>query len=41
MFMYREYEELLRELYPDMDENGLADEVVKNFATWFENYVRV
>lgn len=40
MFMYSMYEDLLKELYPDKNEKDVAAEVDKNFATWFENYVR-
>jgi hypothetical protein len=41
MFMYREYEKLLEDLYPDINGHDLAVEVDKHFATWFENHVRV
>lgn len=33
------YEELLQDLYPNINEHDLAAEVDKNFATWFGNYV--
>ncbi|KAL7612956.1 hypothetical protein Lser_V15G05225 [Lactuca serriola] len=34
------YERLLKELYPDISEHDLMEEVDTNFASWFENYAR-
>ncbi|XP_023742686.2 uncharacterized protein LOC111890839 [Lactuca sativa] len=36
----KEYENLLKELYPDINEHDLMAEVDTNFASWFENYAR-
>ena len=41
MSMYSIYEEWVKELNPDINEHDLNNDVDKNFATWFENYVSV
>ncbi|KAI3740466.1 hypothetical protein L2E82_30899 [Cichorium intybus] len=35
------YEEILKELHPDMNEHDLQAEVDKNFASSFENYFSI
>lgn len=40
-YVYRDYEDILKELHPEMNEHDLMEEVDKNFASWFENYVSV
>jgi hypothetical protein len=39
--MYSDYEKILKELYPDINQQSLDLEVNKHFATWFEKHVRV
>ena len=39
--MYSDYEDTLKELYPDINQDDIDLQVNKYFATWFENHVRV